>query len=235
MEPAHENPLVDALGRIFRVVDPKGDFPWSKDKAVNVAAHQVGKPYLPEWPMTNGTDPNIFQPMDKRHYDDGAYSVYHLEVEMAEKIKNKESPLADRFDTFLLDIFNIVGGGILLPGQRVSWNVWPLPPEGVDEEEWRGHAQLWKDSMNIKHEYPDGKSINEREVTYYDGSDYVVNKDIPAIITIVKEFLKDAEKIIEERSGREKAAAFLKDPVVYFILKRLNERTTAHLKETGEN
>ena len=159
-EPQLGNPLVQAFKEVFDLIAPDKQFPFSKANAVKVSAHQVGKPYEPIWPMVNGTDPTIFQPLSRRHYDDGAYSVYHLQVEVGKRLK-KDDPLVDRFDQLAYDLFNAASGGIVVEGQIVSWNVWSTAPEGVDTEEWEGHADKWFKSIHNEHKYPDGQDIDE--------------------------------------------------------------------------
>jgi len=226
IEPAHGNPLIKVLTKIFKAIDPLGEFPFNKANAVKVEAHQVGKPYKAEWPMVNGTDPDIFQPMNRRHYDDGAYSAYNLEVEMGSKIKNKQSSLTDRFDDLVLELFNLHSSGILLPGQRVSWNLWPTAPEGVEIEEWEGHAEKWFNSMNIKHEYPDGTKLSDRLITTYDGTEIDSEFDREGSLALLKEFLLDTMN-----SGPTAAAELANDPLIDFVMNYLGEkRTTDYLK-----
>jgi len=226
IEPAHGNPLIKVLTKIFKAIDPLGEFPFNKANAVKVEAHQVGKPYKAEWPMVNGTDPDIFQPMNRRHYDDGAYSAYNLEVEMGSKIKNKQSSLTDRFDDLVLELFNLHSSGILLPGQRVSWNLWPTAPEGVEIEEWEGHAEKWFNSMNIKHEYPDGTKLSDRLITTYDGTEIDSEFDREGSLALLKEFLLDIMN-----SGPTAAAELANDPLIDFVMNYLGEkRTTDYLK-----
>lgn len=226
IEPQLGNPLVQAFAEVFNAIAPDQPFPFSKANAAKVYAHQVGKPYEPIWPMRNGTDPNIFQPMDHRHYDDGAFSTYHLEVEMGKKI-DKGFPLVDRFDDLLLDLFNKASGGILLEGQRVSWNVWPTDPEGVDTEEWEGHADKWFHSMHNEHQYPDGKSINIREVEYADGTPYEPEFELKEAIALLKEFFEDvnAKDYLDEK----KKEVVRKHPVLSFIARHLLQKRRDHV------
>ena len=219
------NPLVEALRVLLKKLDPCKEFPFRKDRAVQVYAHQVGKPDTEEWPMVTGMDPNIFQPLSKRHFGE-AYSVYNLEVEMGKRIKNKKSPLANLFDALLLSIFNKASGGILDEGQRVSWNVWPLPPEGVDTDEWQAHADLWYTSMKVKHEYPDGKSILDRDMTYADGTEFKEGSDSESILAEVREFFAGARKIV----GEKRAAELENNPMVRFITRHFGVKTTDHIK-----
>jgi len=214
------NPVVEALRGLFRKIDPIGEFPFNKANAVKVYAHQVGNPHQVEWPMVNGTSPHIFQPIGKRHFDE-AYSVYNLEVEVGKRIKNKTSPLCDRFDELLLDLFNEQSGGILLEGQRVSWNVWPLAPEGVDTKEWEGHADKWFHSMNVKHEYPDGVSIKEREISFFDGEEFTKDFDSKMVLFKIKDFFKDAKEIVDA----EGAAELKRNPFVTYVTEFLGEKT----------
>jgi len=226
VQPQLGNPLVQAFAEVFEKVAPGQPFPFSKANAVKVSAHQVGKPYEEIWPMKNGTDPNIFQPVAHRHYDDGAYSAYHLEVEMGNRI-NKGYPLVDRFDQLLLKLFNMNSGNILADGQRVSWNVWPTEPEGVDTEEWEGHADKWFDSMHNEHQYPDGKSIKIREVVRLDGSPYEPDFELKEGIALVQEFLGDINA--KEWLDKEKKEIVNRHPVLSFIGRHLYRKRRDHV------
>merc|ERR1711981_1283838 len=175
--------------------------------------------------MTNGMDPNIFQPLGKRHFDE-AWSVYNLETEVGKRKKNKKSPLCDAFDALLLSIFNQSSGHLLQEGQRVSWNVWPQAPEGVDTDEWNGHAKKWHDSMKIQHEYPDGTSIQERNITYFDGTEFKEELDPRSVLAEVKEFFAKAAGMVPPEKAKELAS----NPMIHFVTQFLGERTTHHIK-----
>mmetsp|Transcript_50101 Transcript_50101/g.103147 ORF Transcript_50101/g.103147 Transcript_50101/m.103147 type:complete len:401 (+) Transcript_50101:357-1559(+) len=223
IEPQLGNPLVKAFAEVFNKIAPGAPFPFSKEHAVKVDAHQVGKPYEKIWPMTNGTDPSIFQPLAHRHYDDGAYTAYHLEVEMGKRL-SKGRPLVDLFDQLVLDLFNMASGDILQDGQTVSWNVWPTTPEGVDTKEWEGHAEKWFNSMHYKHQYPDGNSINKRELSYADGSPFESKAELRVAIDKIEQFVEDAKEIIDE----EKHEIMAKHPVLSFLTHHLLKKRTDH-------
>ncbi len=229
VQPQLGNPLVQALKQVFDLIASDKALPFSKANAVKVAAHQVGKPYESIWPMVNGTDPTIFQPVPHRHYDDGAYSAYHLQVEVGKRVK-KDDPLVDRFHELVYNLFNEASGGIVVEGQIVAWNVWPTEPEGVDTEEWKGHADKWFNSIHNEHQYPDGQDLDDsRELAYFDGTPYESEFELQTAVDLMKEFLDDV--ITSGYLDEKKKEIVKKHPLLSFVGYHLLRKRKDHVKK----
>ena len=79
--------------------------------------------------------------------------------------------------------------------------------------------------MNIKHEYPGGKSIKDREITFYDRTEFKEDFDMKEVLGEVKKFFADARDIV----GPEGAAELAKHPLVSFVTKFLGENRLDHI------
>ena len=76
--------------------------------------------------------------------------------------------------------------------------------------------------MNIKHEYPGGKSIKDREITFYDRTEFKEDFDM-------KEVLGEVKKLARDIVGPEGAAELAKHPPVSFVNKFLGENRLDHI------
>jgi hypothetical protein len=86
-----------------------------------------------------------------------------------EAIKKTNIDLVDEFNQLIMDFFNLGSGNMLQPGNLLSWNVWFTEPHLVDTEEWRTHAERWRESIDVEHRSPTGEGTNAR---YFDGTDF---------------------------------------------------------------
>jgi hypothetical protein len=129
---------------------PHHNFPFSKKHAVCVETYlpgSGGKHIL--FPIKGGEFefPSGISPDRCRHYTDGAWNVGNLEVEIGEIVKSGDVHVDD-FNQLLLDLLNIQTGNMLLKGNTLCWNIWVAAPTCVDVEEWRNHAENWRESIS---------------------------------------------------------------------------------------
>lgn len=171
----------------YLLIGSKG-YPLTKENAVVVPAHREFEPDEPFFRMFNGTDPGFEHPDFTLHYDE-AYMVNHLRAEMGDMRKTGNKNV-DGFNEMLIQIFNLVAGNFLNPGQVVAWNIWFNEPEPVNIREWRRHAEYWRHSINVDHTAPTGKDGSPQ---YYNGTSYIearVESTLKREIEIVREYLK---------------------------------------------
>lgn len=154
--------LLKILERVLR----RNDFPFSKDQAVKVSTNLPGDPNNPTFQLINGTNPSFPIPSFGRH-DVDAYGVAHINVEIGPIHKTGVAKI-DAFNQLVINIFNLAAGNVFKETGVLSWNVWFQEPELVDEDEWRGHADYWRQSLMVNHTSPGG--IEGSDQTYFDGT-----------------------------------------------------------------
>ena len=160
-------------------------FPSSKANAIRVSTHRQGDPSQPIFPLLiKQTD--LFESPDFALHPE-AWAVGHIEVEIGD-IAQTGVPMVDEFNAMVMTAFNIATGNMLKNGNLLTWNVWFTEPELVDEEEWRTHAQRWRDSIDADHGSPDGDGSPAR---YFDGTPFSVERtlldeEVEAIIDYLK-------------------------------------------------
>mmetsp|Transcript_15004 Transcript_15004/g.34782 ORF Transcript_15004/g.34782 Transcript_15004/m.34782 type:complete len:403 (-) Transcript_15004:499-1707(-) len=213
-----ENDLVNEFKAAFEKVGKK--FPLSKEHAIKINAHAVGKPDEEFWPVKKGLDPNFDHPSFTKHWDE-AFQVYNLEVEMG-KPQLAHDELVDDFNKMFLALFNNMSGNLVTEGQRVAWHVWAGKPELVDTAEWKGHAKKWYESLTVKHEYPSGDPGVARDA---DGNEFKPQLNLAENLQIVWEFIRDHSDTIELALGERLEHSRVK------FLRDLFERSTSHVIE----
>ncbi len=169
---AHQNPLVQLLWKQFR--DSDRSFPSTKAQAIRVTTHRSGAPDQPILPVRYG-ETALFESPDFARHAEVAWTVGNVEVEIGPIVATGD-PVVDDFNALVMEIFNLGAGNILLNGNLLSWNVWFASPELVDHEEWRTHAERWRESIDADHGSPDGPGTSAR---YFDGQPF---KPIEALL-----------------------------------------------------
>lgn len=159
---AHQKPLVKLLWNMFKECNLP--FPSSKANAIQVTTHKPGNPYEAIFPVRSGTTTLFTNPSFAKHPE--AWGVGNVEVEIG-PIESTGNPTVDKFNELVLDIFNLASGNMLQNGNVLSWNVWFVEPALVDKDEWRTHAERWRESIDTDHGSPDGPGTPAR---YFDGS-----------------------------------------------------------------
>jgi len=145
-------------------------FPFSKENAIVVGTHNRFEPWNPIFQVKNGTTTEYPIPQERQHWDDNAYGVGHIYVEIGKPEKTGDEKI-DHLTNVIINIFNLAAGNKLKSGNVLSWNLWMAPPALVDREEWANHAEHWRQSINVEHEYPGGENVHDY-VTDYDGNKY---------------------------------------------------------------
>lgn len=164
-------------------------FPSSKANAIVVTTFKPGHPDQPIFPLTIGSSTGFPIPDFAKH-GDIAWTMGHLGVEIG-PIKKTGYEDVDKFNQFVMDIFNLASGNMLKEGNTLTWNVWFTAPELVDQAEWAAHAELWRESINADHGSPDGPGTVAR---YFDGSPFepikeLLEEELPKVLKFIKEEL----------------------------------------------
>jgi len=129
-------------------------FPLSKENAIQVALHRVGQPEHPTISVRSGVSTAFDNPAVALHYDE-AWAVANVAVEIG-AIVPRNNEMVDDFNALVMTIFNLASGNLLTPGNVLTWNVWLNAPTIVDQNEWKNHAKVWRDSIDTGHGSPDG-------------------------------------------------------------------------------
>ena len=158
------------------------DFPTSKAKAIKVQTHKFQDPNQPIFPVSQGETPRFKSPPFARHEDE-AWNVGHIDVEIG-GIKKTDSKIVNDFNEMIMFAFNTASGNMLKKGNTLTWNVWFTPPALVDREEWRTHAERWRESIQADHGSPTGDGTKPR---YFNGDEF---KPLDALGTDMEGVLK---------------------------------------------
>lgn len=184
---AKQNSLVKWLWNEFVAADHP--FPHDKAHAIQVSTFDPGHPQQPIFPLREGESTDFPIPEFARHAD-VAWNVANLGVEIG-PIASTGDPVADEFNSLVMDLFNVYSGNLLTPGNTLSWNVWFTEPAIVNRHEWATHAEVWRKSIDADHGSPDGPGTTAR---YFDGSPFepiesAVEREIEAILDFIKSHL----------------------------------------------
>jgi hypothetical protein len=183
---AKQSPIVKLFWNLF--AGNGLPFPSSKANAIIVTSHKYQDPLQPIFPVRTGETKLFGSPDFAKHKE--AWAVENVEVEIG-PIKKTDNLIVDDFNQLVMDVFNLAGGNILKSGNLLSWNVWSTAPELVDQQEWRDHAEKWRESIDAVHGSPDGEGTAPR---YFDGSPFepieaLVDEEIQKIIAFLKKHL----------------------------------------------
>lgn len=168
---AKEKKFVKQLMEHFENLDLP--FPSSKKNAIIVTTFKPGSPDQPVFPLTIGSSTGFPIPNFAKH-DGIAWTMGHLGVEIGPILKTGNAEV-DKFNQFVMEIFNLASGNMLKEGNTLTWNVWFTAPELVDQAEWAAHAELWRESINADHGSPEGPGTVAR---YFDGSAFEPVKEL---------------------------------------------------------
>lgn len=206
--PWKETPAI--VKALQKVMNMEG-FPMSKEHSINITTHNPGQPWNPIFQLINGTDPSFPHPPYAQHWHE-AYGVAYLNVEIGE-IEKTGIEMVDDFNDMFVKIFNIYSGNIFTTGETLSWNVWFDKPEKVDQEEWKNHALVWRESLQVDHVYPTGEGYTNvhDEQTYFDGTEFkpiksAIVQEAHLIKRFIKKWVKDRDALDEES---QKALKFI--------------------------
>jgi hypothetical protein len=146
-------------------------FPSSKENAIRIRTFRPGFPDQPVFPLQKGPCRGFELPAFAKH-EEISWDSGHLGVGIGSPIKTGCSKI-DKFNQTLLDLFNANAGNMLKENNVLTWNVWFTAPEIVDEQEWRDHADKWRQSVDANHDAPGGSGTIPR---YLDGTPLKVSK-----------------------------------------------------------
>jgi len=185
---ALQNPLVKFLWKLF--ADSKLPFPARKAEAIRIKLHNSEDPSKPVLPGRSGESPRYKSPDFARHPAPEGWAVANLEVGIGPIVKTG-NVIVDDFNQLLMDAVNLASGNLLHPGNVLTWNVWFEEPALVDQNEWRDHAEKWRDSIDADHGAPTGPGTPPR---YFDGRpfqpiDAIVQEETDKIIAWLKAHL----------------------------------------------
>jgi hypothetical protein len=183
---AQQSPMVKLLWALF--ADNGLPFPADKANAIRVTTHAYQNSAQPTFPVRTGETTLFESPGFAQHPE--AWAVGNVEVQIG-PIVTTGNEVVDDFNQLVMDVFNLASGNLLLPDNLLSWNVWFTEPALVDRQEWRDHAEKWRQSIDADHGSPDGPGTAPR---YFDGSpfqleDAVIEEEIDKIIDYLRKHL----------------------------------------------
>ncbi len=141
-------------------------FPSDKANAIKVTTHKSQDRTQPIFPVRKG-DTTLFESPDFAKHPE-AWGVGNVEVQMG-PIQKLNNDYVDHFNQLVLDLHSICSGNMLQDGNILSWNVWFEGPSLVDQNEWRSHAEFWRDSIDADHGSPTGEG---RSAQHFDGTPF---------------------------------------------------------------
>ena len=163
---ALQNPLVAVLWKMF--ADSGLPFPADKAHAIRVTLHNSEDPSKPVLPGLSGESPRFKSPDFARHPPPEGWAVANLEVGIGPIVKTGLK-IVDDFNQLVMDAVNVASGNLFIPGNILTWNVWLEEPALVDQQEWRDHAEKWRESIDADHGGPTGPGTPPR---YRDGTPF---------------------------------------------------------------
>ena len=159
-------------------------FPSTKDNAIRVTTHLPGNPDQPIFPLRSGPT-RLFTSPDFAIHDE-AWAVANIDVEIGPIVK-KDSALVNEFNQLVMDFFNLASGNMLQPGNVLSWNVWLNSPTIVDRQEWKTHAERWRDSIDVEHEHSSATIAKYFDGTPFDAEESAIKNKIQEIIKWIED------------------------------------------------
>jgi hypothetical protein len=161
-------------------------FPADKAHAIKVTTHELGVPDQPIFPVRTGESERFASPEFARHAKD-AWSVAHLEVQIGDIMPTGDARV-DGFNQLVMRVFNVASGNMLQPGNVLTWNVWFATPELVDQQEWRKHAELWRESIDADYGSPDGPGTKMKRFngSLFDPIDSAIMDEIGEIFSYLR-------------------------------------------------
>lgn len=188
---AHQNPIVKRLWDKF--ASSNLPFPSDKANAIQVTTYKPGDNTQPIFPILKGESTEFPIPDFAKHPD--AWAVANLGVAIG-PIVPTESAVVNGFNKIIMDIFNLGSGNMLKNGNTLTWNVWFIAPQHVDQQEWADHAEKWRTSIDADHGSPLGPGTDPR---YFDGTPFKALK--AAFDNEEEELVKELEEFEETHFG----------------------------------
>ncbi|MEO5889363.1 MAG: hypothetical protein ABIQ31_03880 [Ferruginibacter sp.] len=161
-------------------------FPSTKANAIRVGTHRVGNPGQPVFPLRSGQTGRFTSPNFTIHRE--AWTVGNIDVEIG-PIKKTDYALVDEFNQLVMDFFNLAAGNMLQPGNVLSWNVWLTAPAKVDQQEWRTHAERWRESIDVEHDHGPGTIAKYANGTPFDAAEALIASKIEELLKWIYDHL----------------------------------------------
>ncbi|PWV54459.1 hypothetical protein [Chitinophaga sp. S165] len=165
-------------------------FPSSKANAIRVTTHEYQNPDQPIFPVRRGESTLFKSPEFAKHPE--AWGIGNVEVQIG-PIQKTNNGIVDDFNRLVMELFNLSSGNMLQTGNLLSWNVWFKEPGLVNTEEWRTHAERWRESIDVEHKSPTGPGTIPR---FFDGTPFnpvkeLIDEKIKEIIDwLIHHFIK---------------------------------------------
>jgi hypothetical protein len=149
--------------------------------AIQVTTYDPGHPEQPIFPVLAGVCPQFANPTFALHPE--AWSVGYIAVAIG-PTKSTGVAVVDEFNRLVMDLFNLASGNMLLNGNVLNWNIWFTQPGLVDQDEWRTHAERWRESIDEDHGSPTGPGTVARYFngTVFNPTQELVNEKMKDII-----------------------------------------------------
>jgi hypothetical protein len=185
-------PLVTAIEKDL-LGDEVSFFPSSKEKAIRIRTFRPGFPDQSTFPLKKGLC-KTFRIPDFAKHEDISWTNGNLEVQIGSIIKTGCSKV-DQFNQTIVDLLNVEAGNMLKEDNVLTWNVWFTAPEKVNEQEWRYHADKWRQSIDAQYDSPGGPGTIPR---YFDGTPLetstlaLVGKVLGIVFYVIKFYIKRA-------------------------------------------
>lgn len=180
----HQGSLIKGLWHLLKFSSHK--YPINKENAIRVMTNLPGNPAQPIFIVRDGTTPRFASPDFAMHKQE-SFGVGHIDVEIGE-IRLTGDKKLDKFNQYILDIFNLGSGNMLQQGNVLSWNLWFVDPALVSIPEWKEHAKKWRDSIDAHHGSPTGDGTPARyfDGTVFNAKKYVIEEIIEDIFNKIK-------------------------------------------------
>jgi hypothetical protein len=185
-------PLVSAIEKDL-LGDEVSFFPSTKEKAIRIRTFKPGFPDQSTFPLKKGLC-QTFRIPDFAKHEGVAWTSGNLEVQIGSIIKTGCSKV-DKFNETVVDLLNVNAGNMLKENNVLTWNVWFTAPEKVNEQEWRYHADKWRESIDVKHDSPEGPGTISR---YFDGTPFktsklvLIGRLLSIVLFVIKFYIKRA-------------------------------------------
>ena len=183
---AHQSPIGKMLWSVFEMNHLGFSFPSEKNKAIQINTYKTDKEKTRVISIRDGLFLGDNIPEFTDHSTE-SWNHANLEVEIG-PIDTSKHDMVTEFNLLVMDAFNLFSGNMLKKGNILAWNVWFDAPMKANPKEWKNHAKVWRESIDVDHCSPDGDSTPPR---FADGKPFVAKDEImEKVITAFKNFIK---------------------------------------------